>query len=136
MATSSILGGERAPTQAAGRDVGALGPSDTSDSGSDVQGQLSGVEAPGYGEDLFSDTAGPGNAAVRSDSDSGGTGERGAAVPGENPEDASDITPDRVVRLTDALDDPDQVSIDELDQELEGLADEPIDEDASADSGA
>ena len=31
MAYSSILGGERAPTQAEGKTAGALGPSDSSD---------------------------------------------------------------------------------------------------------
>ena len=39
MTNSSILGGERAARQAPGRDVDALGPSDSSDSGSDVQGE-------------------------------------------------------------------------------------------------
>ena len=38
MTQSSILGGERAPQQAAGRSADALGPSDTSDSGSDILG--------------------------------------------------------------------------------------------------
>ena len=37
MATSSILGGKRAPADPKGKDVDALGPSDSSDSGSDVQ---------------------------------------------------------------------------------------------------
>jgi len=36
MSNSSILGGEHAPHHPAGTDVDALGPSDTSDSGSDV----------------------------------------------------------------------------------------------------
>ena len=38
MSHSSILGGDRAPQQAPGRDADTLGPSDSSDSGSDVQG--------------------------------------------------------------------------------------------------
>jgi hypothetical protein len=134
MATSSILGGERAPSQAAGRDVGALGPSDTSDSGSDIQGQLGSVESPGYGDDLFSDTAGAANAALGSDSDSGGTGERAAAVPGEAPEDASDITPDRVMHLGDGLDEPDQVPLDEVEREIEALAEEPAEDETEADT--
>lgn len=37
MATSSILGGERPPEEPKGTDVDSLGPSDTSDSGSDVR---------------------------------------------------------------------------------------------------
>jgi hypothetical protein len=72
-----------------GHGTGALGPSDTSDSGSDVQGgtgladeelldlQRGTNEDPGGRER----TAGPdlGDAGLDSDSDAGGTGERGAA---------------------------------------------------------
>ena len=123
MANSSILGGERAATQAAGRDTGSLGPSDSSDSGSDIQGELQ-LEAPGIGEDLLSDTAGPANSALRSDRDSGGTGERGAAIPQEDPREGSDIAPDRITSLAgDAPDDPDQPSLDdEAERELAELA--------------
>jgi hypothetical protein len=131
MATSSILGGERAATQADGRDARALGPSDSSDSGSDIQGELN-LEAPGYGEDQFTDTAGPANLPLSSDSDTGGTGERGSAIPGEEPREGSDITPDRVTSLAgdDALDDPEgMVSLDDqAEQELADLAEEPSDE--------
>jgi hypothetical protein len=38
MATSSILGGERAPITPKGTDAESLGPSNSSDSGSDVSG--------------------------------------------------------------------------------------------------
>ena len=38
MARSSIMGGERAPQQAKGRNAESLGPSDTSDRGSDIPG--------------------------------------------------------------------------------------------------
>ncbi|SEK17115.1 MULTISPECIES: hypothetical protein [unclassified Variovorax] len=38
MATSSILGGERAPIEPKGTDEESLGPSDSSDSGSDAAG--------------------------------------------------------------------------------------------------
>ena len=38
MATSSILGGERAAAEPKGTDADALGPSDSSDSGSDAAG--------------------------------------------------------------------------------------------------
>lgn len=38
MATSSILGGERAPIEPKGTDDDSLGPSDSSDSGSDAAG--------------------------------------------------------------------------------------------------
>ena len=70
MARSSILGASHAPTQAPGRDGAALGPSDGSDSGSDV--------------------------AMTGDSDSTGTGERASAIPDEDIREAMDITPDRI----------------------------------------
>jgi hypothetical protein len=96
MATSSILGADRAPSQAKGRDVEALGPSDTSDSGSDVQGELD-LAAPTDLDDTVFGTVQPG---LHSDSDSGGTGERGAALPDEDAREGSDILPDRVTDLT------------------------------------
>lgn len=92
MATSSILGADRASTQAAGRDVEALGPSDTSDSGSDVQGELD-LASPADLDDTIFGTVQPG---IDSDSDSGGTGERGAALPDEEAVEGSDIMPDQV----------------------------------------
>lgn len=72
MGKSSILGGEKAASFPDGRDIGSLGPSDSSDSGSDVGGL-----------DLQGDT------------DASGTGERPAVEPGENL-DGADILPDRV----------------------------------------
>ncbi|MBI5276880.1 MAG: hypothetical protein HY854_10505 [Burkholderiales bacterium] len=78
MAYSSILGADRAPAQPAGRDADALGPSDNSDSGSDTIGTREG----------------------RADSDSAGTGERGAVV-GADAVEGGDILPDRVVNLAD-----------------------------------
>ena len=123
MATSPLLGGERAPTQAPGRDLESLGPSDSSDSGSDVQGQL----------DLYPDsdlerhigiTPGPDN-----DSDSGGTGERGAAVPESDVREGDDISPDRIRSLTD---EDDEAELDLADLEaVDGLADEEEDEEAT-----
>ena len=76
MARSGILGGEPAPVNPAGRDTDALGPSDSSDSGSD---------ALGTGE-------------IHADSDAAGTGERGAVAGGDGRE-GGDILPDRVVNL-------------------------------------
>ncbi len=75
MAYSSILGADQAPSQPSGRDTELLGPSDTSDTGSDVVG-----------------TQG-----LHADSDSVGTGERGSVTPGDAVEGA-DILPDRIVR--------------------------------------
>ena len=76
MATSSILGGAKAPEEISGKDLHALGPSDNSDSGSDAVGA--------YGDDELS-----------SDSDAVGTGERASAGRGRNQSDA-DILPDHI----------------------------------------
>ena len=75
MAYSSILGAETAPAQPSGRDSGALGPSDNSDSGSDAIGTYE----------------------AQADSDSVGTGERGAATPGVEGREGGDILPDQVI---------------------------------------
>lgn len=110
MATSSILGADRAPSQAAGRDVEALGPSDSSDSGSDVQGELD-LAPPTDLDDTVFGTVQPG---LESDSDSAGTGERGAALPDEAGREAGDILPDRIQ------------SISEDAAALEGMTDEEL----------
>ena len=91
MATSSILGGERVPPRAGGRDADALGPSDSSDRGSDIQGERrmpTGADAP--------DELGATPALPDASTDALGTGER-AAADGDAPEDGADIAPDRIV---------------------------------------
>lgn len=92
-----------------GHGTGALGPSDTSDSGSDVQGGpgLAQQEELDLGSGTTSDldsgtargTAGPdlGDADLDSDSDSGGTGERAAAGRDSTAEDGQDISVDHVI---------------------------------------
>lgn len=109
MAHSSILGADRAPLQPAGRDADALGPSDTSDSGSDIRGEID--------PDLLD-----------SDSDSEGTGERGSAVDGEHLSEGADIAPDRIVPLLS-----DTVDLDAEDARLGDAAVEDEDEEADAD---
>lgn len=113
--------GEEPAGTGKGHGVGSLGPSDTSDSGSDIVG------APGLRDDLDpglgtgttadpdgagTDTAGPdiGDGNLSSDSDSSGTGERASA--GRDPAQTSlDIGVDRIVpadsdpRTTDPRDD-------------------------------
>ena len=86
MATSSILGGDPVPVHSSGKDARSLGPSDSSDSGSDALGEL------GFEE-------------LGSDSDATGTGER-ASVGRTAAASGADILPDRVVRVAgdDALD--------------------------------
>jgi hypothetical protein len=78
MATSSILGGERAAVHSSGRGSDLLGPSDSSDSGSDALGEL-----------------GPDQQA--SDTDRFGTGER-ASVNLDESGSGRDILPDHVDR--------------------------------------
>ena len=121
MSHSSILGGDRAPQQARGRDAETLGPSDTSDSGSDIQG-ASRLKTDTEEGDLGGATP----VSNDSDSDSMGTGERAEAVP-EGARDGADIAPDRIARSKDALDSAE--SITGNDDSIEGLADDDSDED-------
>lgn len=76
MAHSSILGADIAPTHPSGRGSDVLGPSDSSDTGSDALGTDE----------------------VHEDSDAAGTGERGSGTPDDTRE-GGDILPDRVTRL-------------------------------------
>ena len=113
MATSSLLGATQAPTHAAGRDADLLGPSDSSDSGADIQGQLH-LETEDDFESRAAAISGAGNTDPAADSDTAGTGERASATP-EHVADGADIAPDRVVlSAQEALDsDPDLVSLDD-----------------------
>lgn len=76
MATSSILGGSHVPEEAIGKDDSALGTSDNSDSGSDVQGAY-------------------GDSELASDTDAAGTGER-AGVGTSTERANADILPDHL----------------------------------------
>jgi hypothetical protein len=103
-----LLGGDPAPRVPAGRSTDVLGPSDTSDSGSDVVGADGAVDtddlgfdsgtnddvrrAPGAGADL-------GDANLDADSDSGGTGERAEAGRDTLRREAPDISVDQVVQV-------------------------------------
>ncbi|MBA2413404.1 MAG: hypothetical protein H0V63_11355 [Burkholderiaceae bacterium] len=101
------LSGATPPVAGKGHGTSALGPSDTSDSGSDMQGpgiyerdaEILNLDtmaaddvahAPGAGRDV-------GDANLDSDSDSGGTGERASAGRDTDVEAGSDIAPDRVL---------------------------------------
>jgi len=117
MSHSSILGGDPAAQQAAGRDADTLGPSDTSDSGSDIQGATRLKTEPEEGEE----TGGATPVVEDSDTDSAGTGERAEAVP-EGARDGADIAPDRIARSKDALDSAE--SITGNDDSIESLADD------------
>lgn len=95
-------------TLGVGHGTGALGPSDSSDSGSDLVGAsgLAGEEGLDLGGGTTSDleagtaggTAGPdvGDANLDSDSDSGGTGERAAAGRDAVVRDGADIDVDHI----------------------------------------
>jgi hypothetical protein len=126
MSQSSILGGDRAPQQARGRDAETLGPSDTSDSGSDIQG-ASRLKTDAEEGELGGATPVDRN----SDSDSMGTGERAEAVP-EGARDGADIAPDRIARSKDALDSAE--SITGNDDTIESLADDESDDELDDDA--
>ena len=129
MTNSSIVGGRPAPRKAPGRDVDALGPSDSSDSGSDIQGERRMATEPDNPGEL-------GTVPVERDSDSDalGTGERGPAQGGPTRE-APDISPDRIDRgAAGAVAGDDDV---ELLADDEAALDDAIDEeDESAEGGA
>jgi hypothetical protein len=100
-----------------GHGTGALGPSDTSDSGSDVRGgsglaqQVDTGLDQGTNEDIDQSmaggTAGPdvGDANLDSDSDAGGTGERATAGRDTTAADGADIDVDHVETIPLATDD-------------------------------
>ncbi|RYF58283.1 MAG: hypothetical protein EOO29_50235 [Comamonadaceae bacterium] len=95
MANSSILGGAPAPAHSHSRDVDALGPSDSSDSGSDVQTDLNHAALP----DESAEGALP--IAHDSTSDAAGTGER-ASADAVSPSVDADLLPDRLTAGPDA----------------------------------
>jgi hypothetical protein len=93
-----------------------LGPSDTSDSGSDIQSASRLKTDTEEGE-----LGGATPIDSSSSSDSMGTGERRSAVPGAG-RDGADIGPDRIARSKDALDSA--VRIGDDDDSIEALADD------------
>lgn len=114
MAQSPLLGGEHAPENPKGTSVESLGPSDLSDTGSDIAGAVGAVDtdregfdggtnddvrrAPGAGADI-------GDANLDADSDSGGSGERAEAGRDTLRREQPDISPDRVESLGMGSDD-------------------------------
>ena len=95
------------PVTHKGHGTDALGPSDSSDSGSDLQGPgLYEIDADVIGLDRGTNEDMPhaggagrdvGDANLDSDTDAGGTGERAAAGRDVNDEPGSDIAPDRLL---------------------------------------
>jgi hypothetical protein len=122
MAHSSILGGQRAATTAPGRSTDVLGPSDSSDSGSDIQGELP------FATGVDGALAGALPVERNSDSDSAGTGERASAVPSRHEQDGADISPDHLERIGAtqgelSLDDVGDLALDD-DEEIDPDAEE------------
>ncbi|MET3914261.1 hypothetical protein ABID97_001043 [Variovorax sp. OAS795] len=128
MATSSILGGDYLPMEPKGTDVDSLGPSDTSDSGSDVRTSRERTAIP---EDA---AQGAIPIAHDSSSDAEGTGER-ASADAPPPAADADILPDRIGIFPDSAADV-AASIDNDDAGTpDQLADAGIDEDETEDAG-
>ena len=118
MASTLIGGRSKDRVVDSGHGTSALGPSDTSDSGSDITGAPGLIEGDVIGLDRGTNedadttrgpfhTAGPsiGDSELDSDSDSVGTGEHMTA--GRDPQTRanSDILPDHVESLADIADD-------------------------------
>lgn len=146
MADSTLdLTGEDVPVTTKGHGTGALGPSDSTDSGSDVAG------GPGFDEGLDDDqsrempmrTRGGagrdlGDPNLDSDSDRYGTGERGAS--GVDASEANDttLTIDTGVESgSDEFDDPDVTEIERIDSDVRNAAGNDSDlDDVPASDGA
>lgn len=104
MAQNIILGADRAPQIPPGHDIDALGPSDTSDTGSDVQGTVIPGEIPQHLDDLHTRHESEDSLRQeihRADSDTTATGERASAILSENLRDGGDIAPDQIVDTPD-----------------------------------
>jgi hypothetical protein len=108
MASSSLDPDERKDRSiGSGHGTRALGPSDTSDSGSDLQGAPGMAQQVGIGGDTDTmsnpeeSTAGPdiGDADLDSDTDSSGTGERAAAGLDTLVRDGQDIDVDHIENI-------------------------------------
>lgn len=125
MSSSTLdLSGEEEPVTGLGHGTRALGPSDSSDTGSDVVG------GPGMDEGLsdqqarrmpLSTTHGSGrdlgDGDLDSDSDRAGTGERGSSGLEQSPVDQQTSLHPGIESAADELDDPD--AIDAVDAETE-----------------
>lgn len=107
MAKSNILGSDEKPVIPPGHGTEALGPSDSSDSGSDIVGAEGLAEDSGLGNDAGTTSdmdrgrgagADLGDANLDSDSDAGGTGERRGAGRDDTSPEAQDIRPDKITR--------------------------------------
>ena len=122
MAHSSLLGVDYAAQEPPGRDTASLGPSDTSDTGSDVAGLDEMDDGdPNMPVDVAMNLDAPqpgqsGDTLYAASSDGGGTGERRSAA-SDSGREGADIGVDRIFNPDDELDeeeDPDLAFIDQL----------------------
>jgi hypothetical protein len=146
MAQSPLLGGDRAPQRHSGTGTDVLGPSDTSDTGSDITGAVGAVDTDALGLDGGTNDdvrraagagADVGDANLDSDSDSGGSGERAEAGRDTLRRDAPDIEPDQVLGVGSddnaVADEPDQLAADTAaEDDDDDLIDSDIDDGLSA----
>jgi hypothetical protein len=103
MATSSILGTDPTSIPVEGRDTAALGPSDSTDSGSDIAGLEDDLDPGGPLDSIAEpDSLRPMTSpeTLGADSDSRGTGERRSAGSDAGHE-AADIAPDSIQTVAD-----------------------------------
>jgi hypothetical protein len=140
MGRSSLLGVERATPEPIGRDVASLGPSDSSDSGSDMAG-LDALDRLDPTEPVDTALATdvprtwmPVDAPEGATADASGTGERRAAGNDAGLREAADISVDRVFDPTEEGEpsddeDPDLAFVDEVEAEAV-LDDEDGEDDA------
>jgi len=94
MGTSPLRGAERAEQYAMGRDSEALGPSDSSDSGSDMTGLDVDRDDPNLPVDVATDTPGAVTPPLGR-SDAAGTGAR-RSVAADAGVEGADVGPDRI----------------------------------------
>ncbi|MGA0609356.1 hypothetical protein [Caldimonas sp. KR1-144] len=140
MGTRSVLGGQRAPKEPRGRDAGSLGPSDSSDSGSD----MTGVDREEGDPNQPVDVAMQGDATrplVSGDildggpsSDAAGTGERRSAGSDAGPREAPDISTDRIVDVGRTAGEEQPAEDEEADPDL-AFMDDDEEGDDEADAG-
>lgn len=139
MGHSSLLGTEPAKLEPRGRDTTALGPGDSSDSGSDVAGLEDWLDGADPTEPVDvalrperQRSALPADALAGGSSDAAGTGERRSAGSDAGRREAPDISVDRVFDPSDPLADEPMDDIDDVDRAQIPLP-LPEDEDESAD---
>ncbi|MBS1189780.1 MAG: hypothetical protein H6R10_1572 [Rhodocyclaceae bacterium] len=123
MARRNISGQDDEPARPPGHGTADLGPSDTSDSGSDIRGGQGLAQEAGLDDDTGNTSdmehargAGPdlGDANLDSDSDSEGTGERTTAGRDSDIREGGDIAPDQVTRNPGGLvigEDPEGIGV-------------------------